>query len=106
MYSQPGLCAAAATRGYSALTRALIDSGGRMASRLNRSKNRHTPTRMPYSCHDQFGTSGSNTCPVGAGNTWRAIGRAMSQTSRLTIGQTTIRASPGSFSGGRSTIAE
>jgi hypothetical protein len=84
----------------------LIDTVGRMSSRLNRSKKRHTPTRIPYSCHDQLGTSGSSTCPVGAGSTWRAIGRAMSQTSRLTIGQTTIRAPPGSFNGGRSTIAE
>ena len=77
-----------------------------MPSRRYRSKNRQTPTRMPYSCHDQFGTSGSNTCPVGAGNTCRAIGRAMSQNSRLTIVHTTSRAPPGSFSGGRSTIAE
>jgi hypothetical protein len=61
---------------------------------------------MPYSCHDQFGTSGNNTWPVGAGNTCRAIGRAMSQNSRLTIVQTTRRAPPGNFKGRRSTIAE
>ena len=61
---------------------------------------------MPYSCQDQFGTSGSSGTPVGAGSTCRAIGREMSQTSRLTMVQTTIRAPPGSFSGGRSTMAE
>ncbi|MND03277.1 hypothetical protein D3C83_230230 [compost metagenome] len=61
---------------------------------------------MPYSCQLQFGTSGSKTAPVGAGSTWRAMARAMSQTSRLTMVQMTTRAPPGSFSGGRSTIAE
>ena len=73
---------------------------------LNRSKKRQTPTRMPYSCQVQWGTSGSSGTPVGAGSTWRAIGLPMSQTSRLTIGHTTSRAPPGSFRGGRSTIAE
>ena len=68
-----------------------------MPSRRYRSKKRHTPTRMPYSCHAQFGTSGSNTCPVGAGKTWRAIGREMSQTSRLTMVHTTRRAPPGNL---------
>src|SRR6185295_7319126 len=61
---------------------------------------------MPYSCQLQFGTSGSSTAPVGAGRTWRAIGLPMSQTSRLTMVQTTTRAPPGSFSAGRSTMAE
>ncbi|KAF0118243.1 MAG: hypothetical protein FD152_4712, partial [Xanthobacteraceae bacterium] len=59
---------------------------------------------MPYSCQLQFGTSGSSTWPVGAGMTWRAIGLEMSQTSRLTMVQSTTRALPGSFSGGRSTM--
>src|SRR3989304_1609715 len=61
---------------------------------------------MPYSCQLQFGTSGRSGTPVGAGSTCRAIGPAMSHTSRLTIVQTTTRAPPGSWSGGRSTIAE
>ena len=52
-----------------------------MPSRANSSKNRQAPTRMPYSCQLQFGTSGSSGTPVGAGSTWRAIGLAMSQTS-------------------------
>ena len=61
---------------------------------------------MPYSCQDQFGTSGKSTCPVGAGNTCRAIGREIDQNSRLTIVHTMMRARSGNLSGGRSTIAE
>src|SRR5215211_5053015 len=61
---------------------------------------------MPYSCQLQFGTSGKSTCPVGAGITWRAIGREMSQTSKLTMVQTITRAPPGRVSLGRSTMAE
>src|SRR3954471_14920332 len=67
---------------------------------------RQKPTRMPYSCQAQLGTSGCSATPVGAGSTWRAIGRAMSQTSRFTIVQTITFALPGSLSAGRSTIAE
>ena len=61
---------------------------------------------MPYSCQAQFGTSGSSTCPVGAGSTCRAIGREIDQNSRLTMVHTTMRAPSGNLSGGRSTIAE
>jgi hypothetical protein len=68
--------------------------------------NRQKPTRMPYSCQDQLGTSGSSGTPVGAGSTCRAIGLPMSHTSRLTMLHTATRASPGSRNGGRSTIAE
>ena len=50
--------------------------------------------------------AGASTCPVGAGRTCRAIGREMSQNSRLTIVHTTRRASRGNFRGGQSTIAE
>src|SRR5271155_4002555 len=81
-------------------------SVGRIFKRSNNSKKRHTPTRMPYSCQLQFGTSGSCVTPVGGASTWRAIGLPMSQTSRLTMVQNTRRAPFGSFSGGRSTIAE
>src|SRR5579883_1503072 len=81
-------------------------SVGRMSCRLNKSKKRQTPTRMPYSCQLQFGTSGSWVCPVGGGSTCRAIGLPISQTSRLTMVQKIRRAPPGSFSGGRSTMAE
>ena len=61
--------------------RALAESDGLMPSRSYNSKNRQAPTRMPYSCQLQFGTSGSSACPVGAGITCRAIGCEMSQTS-------------------------
>src|SRR4029077_11600407 len=61
---------------------------------------------MPYSCQLQFGTSGRSGTPVGAGRTCRAIGLEMSQTSRLTMDHTTMRAPPGSLRGGRSTMAE
>src|SRR5262249_7146055 len=74
--------------------------------RLNRSKNRHTPTRIPYSCQLQLGTSGRCVMPLGGNSTCRAIGLPMSQTSRLTMVQNIRRAPPGSFSAGRSTIAE
>src|SRR5690349_23421083 len=74
--------------------------------RLNRSKKRHTPTRMPYSCQLQFGTSGKCVTPVGGASTWRAIGLPMSQTSRLTMLQNMRRALFGSLSAGRSTMAE
>ena len=61
---------------------------------------------MPYSCQHQFGTSGSSGTPVGAGSTCRAIGLRDVPDLELTMVQKTMRASPGSFSGGRSTIAE
>src|SRR6516162_228276 len=88
------------------MTRALIDRVGRMPRRLKSSKNRQTPTRMPYSCQLQLGTSGSSEMPVGGGITCRAMGREISQTSRLTMLQTMIRPLLGSRNGGRSTIAE
>src|SRR5712671_7238841 len=106
MNSQPARRAARATGRYVRQARAFIERVGRIPSRAKRSKKRQTPTRIPYSCQDQFGTSGTNTSPVGAGRTCRAIGREMDQNSRLTIVQTTIRALLGNLSGGRSTIAE
>src|SRR6516162_5906736 len=106
MNSQPDASASRATRSYSSQTRALIDKVGRIPRRLNKSKKRQTPTRIPYSCQVQLGTSGSSGCPVGGGSTCRAIGREIDQYSRLTIVHTTTRAPPGNLSGGRSTIAE
>ena len=85
---------------------ALIATVGLMRRLRNSFSNRQKPTRMPYSCQLQLGTSGSSTAPVGAGSTCRAMARAMSHTSRLTMVQTTTRARPGSLSGGRSTMAE
>src|SRR3954469_15058011 len=46
------------------------------------------------------------TLPIGAGSTCRAIGRTISHSSRFTMVHTTRRAPPGSFRGGRSTMAE
>src|SRR5215813_3606839 len=77
-----------------------------MPRRLNSSKNRQTPTRMPYSCQLQLGTSGSSEMPVGGGITCRAMGREMSHTSKLTMLQMITRPLLGSLSGGRSTMAE
>src|SRR5262249_47665186 len=90
----------------SSQTRALMAIVGWIFCRLNRSKNRHTPTRIPYSCQLQLGTSGRCVMPVGGASTCRAIGLPMSQTSRLTMVQNARRAPPGSLSVGRSTIAE
>src|SRR2546423_2753899 len=70
------------------------------------SMKRQKPTRMPYSCHAQFGRSGSSGWPNGGGNTVRGIGRSIDHSSTLTMVQHTTRASPGSLSCGRSTIAE
>jgi hypothetical protein len=61
--------------------RALAASVGLMPSRLNSSKKRQQPTRMPYSWNAQCTTSGISGTPVGAGSNWRAIGLPMSQTS-------------------------
>src|SRR5688572_17606688 len=87
-------------------TRALTESVALMSRLSSASFNRQKPTRLPYSCHAQCGRSGSWVTPVGGGSTCRGIARELSHTSALTIGQTTRRASPGSLSGGRSTIAE
>ena len=61
---------------------------------------------MPYSCHAQLGRSGNNGTPMGGGSTVRGIGRAISQSSTLAMNHTAMRLPSGSFSGGRSTIAE
>jgi hypothetical protein len=87
------------TRAFSARVGLIFKESYRLLKRQN-------PTRIPYSCHAQFGTSGSNGTPVGAGITCLAMGLDISQTSKLTILQTMTFAPPGNFSGGRSTIAE
>ena len=68
---------------------------------LNVSRNRQKPTRIPYSCHAQFGTSGSSGTPIGGGRTVRGIAPAGLQFSTFTIVQTATRASPGKVSFGR-----
>jgi len=84
----------------------VIASVGTMPCFFRQSWSRQKPTRMPYSCHDQFGMSGSIGCPMGGGRTVRGIARSMPQSSTFTMVHTTIRAPPGSRSAGRSTIAE
>ena len=86
--------------------RALHDSEGVIFNLSRASFSRQKPTRLPYSCQAQCGTSGRRVMPVGGGSAWRGIGRAMSHTSTLTMGHTTIRTPRGSLSGLRSTIAE
>src|SRR4051812_36942576 len=72
----------------------------------NASKKRHTPTRIPYSCHAQLGRSGMSGWPKGGDSTVRGIARSIDHSSTLTMVQTATRAPPGSLSGGRSTMAE
>ena len=67
---------------------------------------RQNPTRIPYSCQLQFGTSGRSGWPWGGGITVRAIGRATSQSSSAITGQMTMRTPSGSRSGGRPSIGE
>src|SRR5581483_5257609 len=55
---------------------------------------------MPYSCHAQFGTSGSRGCPIGGGSTARGIAAVGLQFSTLTMVHTATRASLGSLSAG------
>ncbi len=67
---------------------------------------RQKPTRLPYSCQAQFGTSGIGEPPAGGVSTVRGIVCIGSQCSTLTMTHTTMRAPSGSFSGGRSVIGE
>ena len=84
------------------MTQPLTDSVGRMPRRANSAWKRQKPTRIPYSCQAQFGTSGSSAAPVGGDSTWRGMGFSMSQVSTLTTGQTIRRAPPGPVWRGRS----
>ena len=63
------------------------------------STKRQKPTRMPYSCQAQFGTSGSSGCPIGGGSTARGIAPVGLQFSTLTMVHTATRALSGSLSG-------
>ena len=66
---------------------------------------RQKPTRLPYSCQAQFGISGDGEPPAGGVSTVRGMVSVGSHSSMLTITHTAIRALPGSFSGGRSVMA-
>ena len=106
MISQPASTIACTTRGRVSQTRAFKETVGRMPAFSKAARMRQMPTRMPYSCQVQLGTSGTGATPPGGGETMRGMARAMSHSSILTTGQTTMRAPPGSLSGGRSTMAE
>ena len=62
------------------------------------STKRQKPTRMPYSCQAQFGTSGSSGCPIGGGSTVRGMAPSGLQFSTLTMVHTATRALLGSAS--------
>lgn len=87
------------------MTEPLRHSVALMPWRSSAAFRRRKTTRMPYSRHVQLGMSGTWACPPGGLSTVRAIGAAVSQFSIAISGHTTRRASPGSLSGGRSTIA-
>ena len=65
------------------------------------SRKRQKPTRMPYSCQAQLGTSGRSGTPIGGGRTVRGIAPAGLQFSTFTIVQTATRALFGRLSRGR-----
>ena len=67
---------------------------------------RQKPTRLPYSCQAQFGTSGIGEPPAGGVSTVRGIGCVASHSSTLTMTHTAMRAPFGSCSGARSVIGE
>ena len=66
---------------------------------------RQKPARMPYSCQDQFGTSGNSGCPIGGLSTVRGIAFSIRHSSTLRMTQTASFLPPGSRSFGRSTCA-
>ncbi len=70
------------------------------------SSSRQKPTRMPYSCQAQLGTSGRGATPWGAVRYWRAMVFSMSHSSMLTMVHTAMRAPLGSFHGRRAITGE
>jgi hypothetical protein len=86
-------------------TEPLIDRVGRMPRLAKASRKRQKPTRMPYSCHAQFGMSGSRLAAVGGTRIWRGMGWSISQCSTLTTGQIATCLPPGKVSRGRSMAA-
>ena len=105
MNSQPASRAACVTRGYAAGTAPLIVIDGEMPCASKAAFSRQNPTRIPYSCHAQFGRSGSTEAPCGGVNTCRGIGRALSQVSTFTTMKTATRLPSGNARRGRSMLA-
>jgi hypothetical protein len=70
------------------------------------SSRRQNPTRIPYSCQAQLGTSGMTLTPWGVGRYWRGIGFSMLHSSTFTMVHTATRAPLGSFQGRRWAMPE
>ena len=77
-----------------------------MANSSNTLMKRQNPTRLPYSCQAQFGTSGIGEPPAGGVSTVRGMVCVGSHSSTLTTTHTAMRAPFGSLSGARSVIGE
>src|ERR671936_116579 len=95
-----------ATAGYDQHTFALIDVVARSLRLASASNKRQKPTRMPYSCQAQFGTSGTVATPCGAVRYCLATGFSISHSSMFTMVHTASRAPSGSFQGCRRLIGE
>src|SRR5436190_10345664 len=106
MNSQWRSSAARAIGSYDAMAPPLIASKPGIFSRSKTSSIRQKPTRFPYSCHAQLGTSGIGEPPAGGVRTVRGIGSRGFHSSTLTITHTASRAPPGSVSRGRVVIGE
>jgi len=66
---------------------------------------RQKPARIPYSCHDQFGTSGNSGWPIGGLSTVRGMAFSIRHSSTLRITQTASLLPFGNMSFGRSICA-
>src|SRR5215213_5889925 len=106
MNSQFRSSAALAMGSYAVIAEPLMARTAGTAKSSKTSSIRQKPTRLPYSCHAQFGMSGIGEPPAGGVRTVRGIALLMSHSSTLTITQTASRAPPGSVSFGRSAIEE
>src|SRR5881296_3802779 len=97
---------ACATAGYATHTWALIAVVTGILRLVNASWSRQNPTRIPYSCHAQFGTSGMTATPCGEVRYCRGMPFSMDHSSMLTMVHTAMRAPLGSFHGRRDAIGE
>src|ERR1700720_2627178 len=104
MNSQPASRAASQAARYCLQVDPFKASVARRPREDSTSRKRQKPTRIPYSCQHQFGTSGSSGCPIGGDRMVRGIGSCGSQFSMLTMVHTAMRASLGSTSGRRRVI--
>ncbi len=66
---------------------------------------RQKPARMPYSCQDQFGTSGNSGWPIGGLSTVRGIAFSIRHSSTFKITHTASFLPSGNLNFGRSICA-